>query len=232
MGEARGPHRRVVITGMGVLSSIGNGVERFTEALRAGEVGTSDITRFDATGFPHRRGHQVGEFTPEDWVRHLPVEDVGPAARFAVAAARLALEDARLSPADLREKGRGSIAVGTTDGGVPDIDGLVEAVLPGGLEDMSAESARRVPAGQLAVYVARELGLDNVEATVIATACAAGNYAIGDGLDAVRSGECDYALVGGADALCRKNLALFTALGLVAETECRPFDTGRDGLLL
>ncbi|MFD4947202.1 beta-ketoacyl-[acyl-carrier-protein] synthase family protein [Streptomyces sp. NPDC058409] len=224
--------RRVVITGMGVLSSIGNGVEQFAEALRAGRVGTTEITRFDTEGFPYRRGHQVAGFAPEDWIVHLPLEEVGPAARFAIAATRMALADAGLSPVELQERRRGFIAVGTTDGGIPDLDGVVEAVLPGGLEDMPAEPARRVPASQLSVHVARELRLGNVEAMSIATACAAGNYGIGAGLDAVRSGDCAYALVGGADALCRKNLAGFTRLGLVAETECRPFDADRDGLLL
>ncbi|MGX9890872.1 beta-ketoacyl-[acyl-carrier-protein] synthase family protein [Streptomyces sp. NPDC002276] len=227
-----GRNRRVVITGMGVLSSIGNGVEQFAGALRAGLVGTTRITRFDTEGFPYRRGHQVAGFTPEDWILHLPLEEVGPAARLAIAAARMALSDADLNLADLQEQRRGLIAVGTTDGGNPDLEAVVEAVLPGTLEDMPAELARRVPASQLSVHVARELRLGNVEAMSIATACAAGNYAIGAGLDAVRSGECAYALVGGADVLCRKNLAGFTRLSLIAETECRPFDAERDGLLL
>ncbi|MEV6583958.1 beta-ketoacyl-[acyl-carrier-protein] synthase family protein [Streptomyces sp. NPDC051582] len=227
-----GRRRRVVITGMGVLSSIGNGVGPFTDALRAGRAGTDDITRFDTREFPHRRGHQVADFKPGDWVHNLPLEEVGPAAAFAIAATRMALTDAGLDATELHKRRRGFIAVGTTDGGVPDLDGIVEAVLPGGLEDMPATLARRVPASQLSVHLARELGLRNVEAISIATACAAGNYAIGAGLDAVRSGEADYALVGGADVLCRKTLAGFTRLGLVAEDECRPFDTERDGLLL
>ncbi|MGW2046480.1 beta-ketoacyl-[acyl-carrier-protein] synthase family protein [Streptomyces sp. NPDC001858] len=232
MGEAlSGDRRRVVITGIGVLSSIGNGVECFTDALRAGRTGTAEITQFDVEGFPHRRGHQVRDFTPEAWVRRLPLEDVGRASQFAIAATRMALRDAGLdSPGPAAR--RGVITVGTTDGGVPDLDRIVETVLPGGLEDMPALPARRVSAAQLSVHVARELRLDDVEATTIATACAAGNYAIGNGFDAVRSGESDYALVGGADALCRKTLVGFTRLRLVAAEECRPFDTERDGLLV
>ncbi|WP_250404604.1 beta-ketoacyl-[acyl-carrier-protein] synthase family protein [Streptomyces cellostaticus] len=230
--STNGRRRRVVVTGMGVLSSIGNGVGPFTDALRAGRVGTTDITRFDTREFPRRRGHQVADFEPGDWIHNLPLDEVGPAAAFAIAATRMAMSDAGLSTSELHKRRRGFIAVGTTDGGVPDLDGVVEAVLPGGLEDMPAVLARRVPASQLSVHLARELGLRNVEAVSIATACAAGNYAIGAGLDAVRSGEADYALVGGADVLCRKTLAGFTRLGLVAEEECRPFDAGRDGLLL
>ncbi|MFB6812166.1 beta-ketoacyl-[acyl-carrier-protein] synthase family protein [Streptomyces sp. NPDC056387] len=227
-----GRRRRVVITGMGVLSSIGNGIGPFTDALRAGRAGTTDITRFDTRDFPQRRGHQVTDFEPGDWIHRLPLEEVGPAAQFAIAATRMALSDAGLATSELHKRRRGFIAVGTTDGGVPDLDAIVEAVLPGGLEDMPTVLARRVPASQLSVHLARELGLGNVEAVSIATACAAGNYAIGAGLDAVRTGEADYALVGGSDVLCRKTLAGFTRLGLVAEEECRPFDAGRDGLLL
>jgi 3-oxoacyl-[acyl-carrier-protein] synthase II len=67
--------------------------------------------------------------------------------------------------------------------------------------------------------------------SVLGTACAAGNYAIGDGFDAVRFGEADYALVGGSDALARRTFAGFSRLGLVASDRCRPFDAEREGLL-
>ncbi|WP_203935344.1 beta-ketoacyl-[acyl-carrier-protein] synthase family protein, partial [Virgisporangium ochraceum] len=78
---------------------------------------------------------------------------------------------------------------------------------------------------------AQELGLSDVEAVTIPTACAAGNYAIGYGFDAVRSGEVDFALCGGADAMCRKTFAGFYRLGTIAPDLVRPFDADRKGIL-
>ena len=142
----------------------------------------------------------------------------------------MALEDAGVTEAGLRAK-RGMVVVGTTDGEGHDLDQMVEASLHGGPESMGPEIARRAPAPRLSLSIAHEFELSDVEVFTLPTACAAGNYALGTGFDAVRSGEVDYALVGGADALCRKTFAGFYRLGLVASDECRPFDEERDGLL-
>jgi 3-oxoacyl-[acyl-carrier-protein] synthase II len=79
--------------------------------------------------------------------------------------------------------------------------------------------------------VAEEFGLCDTEAVTLPTACAAGNYAIGYGCDALRSGEVEVALVGGADAICRKTFAGFYRLGTIAPEHCRPFDSARQGIL-
>ncbi|MEV6399597.1 beta-ketoacyl-[acyl-carrier-protein] synthase family protein [Streptomyces sp. NPDC051907] len=223
-------HRRVVLTGCGVLSSIGTGVAEFTAALRAGRVGTGDITVFDATGFAARRGHQVNGFEASARLRALRPEDSGRASQFSAAAARMALEDAGLTEEQLRER-RGTIVIGTTDGEVGELDLLAESALSIGLAAFTGRAMSRSATGSLALSVARELGLSDVETGTVATACAAGNYAIGSGFDAVRSGEAEWALVGGADALNRKTFAGFSRLGLIDPQECRPFDSERKGLL-
>jgi 3-oxoacyl-[acyl-carrier-protein] synthase II len=92
-------------------------------------------------------------------------------------------------------------------------------------------SARRIPAPLLSAAAARELGLTNVEAVTIGTACSAGNYSIGNGLDAIRVGDADIALCGGADAICRKTFTTFYRLGTIAPDRCRPFDSQRRGIL-
>lgn len=84
---------------------------------------------------------------------------------------------------------------------------------------------------QLSVRVAREPGLTDVEAVTLPMACAAGNYAIGYGADVIRSGDAAFALVGGADAVCRKTFAGFYRLGTIAPERCRPFDADRQGIL-
>ncbi|MFB8237923.1 beta-ketoacyl-[acyl-carrier-protein] synthase family protein [Kitasatospora purpeofusca] len=229
MSGRAGP-RRVVITGLGVVSSIGTGAGEFLEGLRGGSSGAKPITVFDVEGFDHANGCEVVGFEPERWIRQLPVERLGRATQYSVAAARMAVEDAGLDLEVWRSR-PGVVTVGTTDGESRDLDHMVEAEVLHGPEHMAPESARRVAAGRLSAAIAQELRLADVEAVTIPTACAAGNYAIGYGFDAVRSGEAEYALCGGADAMCRKTFSGFYRLGTIAPDRCRPFDIDRQGIL-
>jgi 3-oxoacyl-[acyl-carrier-protein] synthase II len=226
-GEAR---HRVVLTGFGVVSSIGLGVAEFLQGLREGRSGAKPITVFDTEGFSHSTGCEVTRFDPARWVKELDLVQLGRATQFSVAAARMALEDSGLDLARLREQ-RGLISIGTTDGESYDLDQLVEAEISEGPERMDPTAVRRVPAGRLSVAIAQELGLSDVEAVTVPTACAAGNYAIGYGFDAVASGEAEFAFCGGADAMCRKTFTGFYRLGTIAPDRCQPFDVDRKGIL-
>jgi 3-oxoacyl-[acyl-carrier-protein] synthase II len=222
--------RRVVVTGLGVVSSIATGRAAFAAALRAGRSGVRPISVFGTEGFEHTNGCEVTGFDPRDWIRRTRADELGRASQFAVAAARMAVDDAGLAEDSLRGP-RGIVCVGTTDGGAHDLDHLVETEAAHGPAAMDPVRARRSPASRLSVAVAQELGLTNVEALTVATACSAGNYAIGNGFDAVRTGDADFALCGGADAMCRKTFAGFYRLGTVAPDCCRPFDKDRKGIL-
>ncbi|MCP2256518.1 3-oxoacyl-[acyl-carrier-protein] synthase II [Streptoalloteichus tenebrarius] len=221
---------RVVVTGCGVVCPTALGVEEFARALREGREGARPISLFDTTGFAHSHGCEVTGFDPRRWLRELPSDRVGRASQFAAAAGRMAVEDAGLDLDALRAL-RGVVAVGTTDGGSHELDQAVEMEIARGPSGMDPALVRRIPAGALSVSVARELRLSRVDAVTLGTACAAGNYAIGAGLDALRSGEVDFALCGGADALCRRNFTGFYRLGLVAPRHCQPFDANRRGIL-
>nr|WP_307872941.1 beta-ketoacyl-[acyl-carrier-protein] synthase family protein [Actinoplanes ovalisporus] len=221
---------RVVLTGLGVVSSVGLGVTEFGTALRAGRSGARPITRFDTAGFERTNGCEVVGFEPGEWVRNVPVDALGRAAQFSVAAARMALQDAGADVSELRDR-PGVISVGTTDGESYDLDHLVEAEVNSGPENFDRARVARIPASRLSAGVAQEFGLTDVEAITIPTACAAGNYAIGYGFDAVRAGEAEYALCGGADAMCRKTFAGFYRVGTVAPERCQPFDIDRKGIL-
>lgn len=221
---------RVVITGLGVVSSVGIGVGEFLDAMQSGRQGVRPITSFDTTGFPNANGCEVEGFDPRQWIRHHDPAELGRASQFAAAAARMAVADAGLTEESLRQR-VGLIAVGTTDGESRDLDELMYMQLDGGPEAMDAALAQRVPAGRLSSTVARELAIVDVEAVTIATACAAGNYAIGYGADALRGEDVDFALVGGADAVCRKTFAGFFRVGTIAADCCSPFDVDRDGIL-
>jgi len=222
--------RRVVITGLGVFSSIGTGAAEFAAALRAGVSGRAPLTAFDTTGYAHSYGCPVRSFDPARWLRRVRPSELGRAAAMSASAARMATDDAGLIAADLRAV-RCHVCVGTTEGGAFELDQLTSSWLEDGPERMDPALARRVPAQSLSVAVARELDLTDAEISTIGTACSAGNYAIGDGFDAIATGEAEFALCGGADAIARKTFTIFYRLGLIAPDHCRPFDSGRQGIL-
>jgi len=218
-----------VISGLGAVSSIGISVTEFLAGLRAGRSEVRPISAFDTTGFEHANGCEIAGFEPERWIERLDPGELGRAARFAVAAARMAAGHAGLTPQVLAAS-RVLVAVGTTDGETRDLDRLVaqDAAEPGA---MAPRIARRASASRLSASVAREFALADAEAVTIPTACAAGNYAIGYGLDAIRAGDADLAFCGGADAVCLKTFAGFYRLGTIAPDRCRPFDLDRKGIL-
>ncbi|MEU3712662.1 beta-ketoacyl-[acyl-carrier-protein] synthase family protein [Streptomyces catenulae] len=224
------PARRVVITGLGTVSSIGLGVTAFLDGLRSGRSGVKPITAFDTTGFAHANGCEVTGFDPAEWIHRVDATELGRATQFSVAAARMAVADAGLTPEELRAR-RALVSVGTTDAESRDLDALVDVELREGPERLPATVVRRAQAGRLSTGIVRELALTDVEALTLPTACAAGNYAIGSGFDAIRGGEVEVALCGGADAVCRKTFAGFYRLGTIAPEVCQPFDKDRKGIL-
>ncbi|MGW6905208.1 beta-ketoacyl-[acyl-carrier-protein] synthase family protein [Streptomyces sp. NPDC054940] len=222
--------RQVVITGLGLVTSIGLGAEEFLAGLRAGRSGAKPITAFDTTGFAHSYGCEVADFDPAEWIRTFQPEELGRATQFSVAAANMAVADAGIDAEELRGR-RTMVSVGTTDAESRDLDLLVGEQLDKGPEHLTPGVARRAHASRLSTSIVRELGLTDVEALTIPTACAAGNYAIGSGYDAIRAGDVDVALCGGADAVCRKTFAGFYRLGTIAPEVCQPFDRDRKGIL-
>lgn len=222
--------RRVVITGLGIVSSIGVGVPDFVHGLRSGRSGAKPITSFDTAGFEYANGCEIVGFDPACLIANVPVEELGRASQFSVAAARMAVADSGLADDYLRSRSC-QISIGTTDGESRDLDDLTELQVRKGWAALDPAVARRIPAGRLSIAVARELRLADAEATTIATACSAGNYSIGNGFDAIRVGDADIALCGGADAVCRKTFAAFYRLGTIAPDCCRPFDRDRQGIL-
>ncbi|MEU1806341.1 beta-ketoacyl-[acyl-carrier-protein] synthase family protein [Streptomyces sp. NPDC019937] len=222
--------RRVVVTGLGAVSGIGIGTAEFLAGLRAGKSAARPVTAFDTEGFEHAVACEVPDFEPGRWIRNLDVENLGRASQFSVAAARMAVADAGIAEDALRAL-PSLISIGTTDGESGDLDQLVETEVDLGPERMDPTVARRVPAGRLSAVIAAEFGLTRTEAVTLPTACAAGNYAIGYGYDAIRAGDVEIALCGGADALCRKTFTGFYRLGTIAPERCQPFDKDRKGIL-
>ena len=191
--------RRVVVTGLGAVSGIGVGTAEFLAGLRAGKSAARPVTAFDTEGFEHAMACEVPDFEPGRWIHNLDIENLGRASQFSVAAARMAVADAGIAEDALRAV-PSLISIGTTDGESGDLDQLVETELDLGPERMDPTVARRVPAGRLSATIAEEFALSRTEAVTLPTACAAGNYAIGYGYDAIRAGDVEIALCGGAEA--------------------------------
>lgn len=227
----RAGDRRVVVTGMGVISGLGTGTTQFAQSLRAGRSGIGPLDEFEKAGFPHGNVGEVGRFDAADWFRVEDLREYGRAAQFAVAACRLAVQEAGLEEEELR-RARVLVSVGTTDGGIREIDQLAELRHRTGEIAPDPDIARRTGAERLSDAVVNELQLEDVESVTVPTACAAGNYAVGQGLDALRTGAADVALCGGADALSRKTFAGFYRLGAMAPDVCRPFDAERKGMIV
>lgn len=221
--------QRVVITGLGAVTSVGLGAEAFRDALLRGASGISQITGFDTTGFPVDRGGEVRGFDPAAWVRRLDPNDLGRSSQFSIAAARMALEDAGAGAESLPRE-RCGVSLGTTEGESRSEYMLVEQWVRSGPGTLSPEIIRQTPADRIANSVAREFDLHG-DAVTLSTACAAGNYAIGHAYDLIKLGETDAMLCGGVDALSRNALAGFYRVGAVAPDVCRPFDLNREGIL-
>jgi 3-oxoacyl-[acyl-carrier-protein] synthase II len=223
------PEERVVVTGLGPVSSIGIGIDAFAAALRAGRSGVSRIASFDPTGFPVEYAGEVHDFEPRRLLRRLDPAVWGRSAQLAAAAARLALADADLDPASIPAHRIGAV-VGTTSGESQVIDALAAQIVADGPTGMAPHLLEQLPAGRLAEAVSTELGLGG-ETLTLTTACSASNYAIGYGYDCLVAGEADVMLAGGADSVCRWAHAGFFRLGALAERACRPFDRDRAGIL-
>jgi 3-oxoacyl-[acyl-carrier-protein] synthase II len=221
--------RRVVVSGIGVITAIGEGRDLFWTALREGRCGVSPVTRFDTRLYDVHNGAEIHTFNPEHYMRRLPTDEIGRASQFAIAASRLALDDAAIDPVAVM-RGRIGVSIGTTSGEPQFIEALDDALMAGRPQTIDGRFVREYPSHVLAVHVAAEFGLRGVAVT-IATACAAGNGALAYAFDAIRAGSADVMLAGGTDAFSRITYAGFARLGAIAPERCQPFDSGRKGMI-
>lgn len=223
---------RVVVTGLGAVTPVGAGREEVWDNLLAGQSGFAPVESFDTSRFSVHVGAEVRGFDPAPWVRTLDPANLGRASQLAVAAARMALEDARIDPADPEgfRPERAGVVMGTTSGEPREVERFDDRFLAGEIDRVGPEFMSLYPCHMIAAHVARELGLGGV-CTMIPTACAAGNYAIAHALDLLRRGRADLMLAGGADAFSRITYSGFARLGAIAPERCQPFDRNRKGMI-
>jgi 3-oxoacyl-[acyl-carrier-protein] synthase II len=242
--------KKVVVTGMGVISPVGNSPGEFRDALKAGKSGVGRITAFDTSGFDVTIAAEVKDFDPSRWIEKKDARKMARFTQFAAAAAVQALEDAKLiDPAGpAGESGRRRIKSDPAKTCVVLGNGI------GGFEIMSEsfrklfyEGPRRMLPLTIPLIISNEaagnvsilFGIEGPAYTQV-TACASGADALGQAMDLIRSGRCDVAVAGGTEAcIVPFGVGGFQMLKALSTKRCetpekasRPFDADRDGFVL
>ena len=228
--------RRVVITGMGAITPLGNSVEEFWQGCLEGRSGICYTTAFDASPYPARISGEVKDFDPKDYMEARDARRMARFSQFAVAATRQALEDAGLE-LDKEDRTRLGVILGNGIGAFSNIEEAVHAIRDkGGMRIDPFFIPKMLPnmaAGQLSMV----FGIKGYSNTVI-TACAAGTQALGEAMDLIRWGRADVMLCGGTEApLCEVGLCGFAVMRALStrndppEKASRPYDATRDGFV-
>lgn len=226
-----------MVTGLGVITPIGVSHDAMWQGLRAQRSAVRSIDRFDPTPFRSHNAAQVDDFVPTDFLEKKRARRLDRFGHFSVAAARLALDDARI---DLGTENRERIGamMGTALGGVGFAEEQCANYLHGGLRAVDPTLALAVFGGAASCNIAIELGVQGPNSTN-AMSCASGTIAIGDAFRAVRDGYADVMLCGGSEAplspLCFGAFAIIRAMSTRNEDPehaSRPFDRGRDGFVM
>jgi 3-oxoacyl-[acyl-carrier-protein] synthase II len=221
--------RRIVVTGIGVITPIGTGRERFWSNLLEGRSGIRMVQSFDTSSYSVHRGAEVHDFEIENYVSNLDAAHLGRASQFAIAAARLALADANVEIASL-DLERAGVSMGTTSGEPREVERFDDLFVSKKLDRVGPEFLALYPSHVIAAHIARELRFAGVN-IMIPTACAAGNYAIAHAFDVLRAGRADIMLAGGSDSFSRITYTGFAQLGAIAPEVCQPFDRYRKGMI-
>ncbi|MDP2912824.1 MAG: beta-ketoacyl-ACP synthase II [Candidatus Omnitrophota bacterium] len=234
--------RRVVVTGLGVVSPVGNNTEAFWKSLLEGKSGVNRITRFDPTYFTSKIAAEVKDFDPAPYLSPKEIKRTDRFVQFAVVSSKMAIIDSAI---DLNKEDRNRIGVliGSGIGGLHTVEiehrQFIELGPEKGPDRISPFLIPMLIVNMAAGQVSITLGLKGPNSAV-ATACATANHAIGDGLRIIQRGDADLMMCGGAEAaithmgfggFCALK-ALSTAYNDQPERASRPFDKGRDGFVM
>jgi 3-oxoacyl-[acyl-carrier-protein] synthase II len=239
--------KRVVVTGMGAISPLGNSVEDFCAALKAGKSGIGPITAFDTTDFDVKIAGEVKNFDPGLWIDKKEARKMCRFTQFAVSAAAQALIDAGLmgepdaegKKTVKSEAERTGIVIGNGIGGFEVVSESHKKLFNDGPKRMLPLTVPMMIPNEAAGNISMMFGTKGPAYTQV-TACAAGTDAIGQGLDLIRSGRCDVVIAGGTEAVIvpfaiggfQMLKALSTKRCNEPEKASRPFDADRDGFVM
>lgn len=228
--------RRVVVTGLGAVTPIGNSVQEFWEGIREGKTGIGPITRFDAGEYKVRLVAEVRDFDPKKYMEPKMVRRMAPFAQYAVAAAKEAFEDAGLDM-EKEDPFRAGVIIGSGVGDLYQVELCYDKILTKGPGRVPPLMVPLMISNMAAGNVSIQLGLRGKCSDVV-TACASGTHSIGDAFRAIQYGDAEIMLAGGAEScICPTGVAGFDALTALTETDdparaSIPFDKDRDGFVL
>ena len=232
----RDSRARVVVTGMGALSPLGGSVEELWSGLVEGRSGVGPMTLCDPADFPCRIAGEVTGFDPRQFIDGKEARRMARFSQLAVAAAGLAIEDAGLD-LSREDPERLGVVMGNGNGGFPTTEENARILFERGGMRVSPFFIPMILPNMAAANISRLYGLKGYTSTVI-TACAAGNQAIGDAVEAVRRGAADVVLGGGCEAgISHLGLGGFNVIKALTrqndppERASRPFDARRDGFV-
>jgi 3-oxoacyl-[acyl-carrier-protein] synthase II len=232
-----GNGRRVVVTGIGLVSSLGISTDANWDALCAGRSGIGPITRFDASGFSTRIAGEVKDFDPLQFIEKKDVKKMDIFIQFAIAAADGAMSDSALAITPANDT-RVGVLIASGIGGFTTIEREHKAFLDGGPRKISPffipSAIINLAAGQVSI----RFGAKGPNSATC-TACTASAHAIGDAYEIIKRGSADAMIAGGSEAaVCAMGIGGFAALRALStrndepERASRPFDRDRDGFVL
>jgi 3-oxoacyl-[acyl-carrier-protein] synthase II len=230
--------RRVVVTGIGCLSALGPDTASFWDGLIKGRSGISRLTRFDPTDFPSKVGGEIRDFDPGKFMDPKEAKRNDRYTQYAVAAARMAIEDAQVDTTKLDAE-RFGVIIGSGIGGMETIENQARVLIERGPSRVSPFTIPSLIANIASGVVAIEFQAKSVNFGVV-SACASGSHALGEAMRHIRDGHADIMLSGGSEACITRlsyagfcNMkAMSTDFNDTPEKASRPFDKLRDGFVM
>lgn len=225
------------MTGIGLVTPLGLGTAENWAALMTGRSGIGPLTRFDASSFPVRIAAQVPDFDPLQFIERKEVKRTDRFVQYALAAAQMAMDDARL-PIDDGNRDRIGVLLGVGMGGIETIEENLFAFFEGGVRKLSPFFIPRLIANMAPGQIAMRFGARGTNFATV-SACASGSHAIGEAFRAIRLGYQEAMITGGAEAcVTPTGVGGFAAMRALSTRNdeparaSRPFDKGRDGFVV
>jgi 3-oxoacyl-[acyl-carrier-protein] synthase II len=229
--------RRVVVTGVGVISALGTGVEKNWSALMQGKSGIGRITRFDASELPTQIAGEVKDFNPEEFIDKKEVKKMDLFIQYGLAAAELAMADSGLVVNEENAE-RVGVLVGAGLGGLPAIEKYHSAMLEGGYKKVSPFFIPMLIINLAPGYISMRFGAKGPNLSSV-SACATGTHSIGDAFRMIQRGDADAMITGGTEAtITPLAIAGFNVMRALStrnddpQGASRPFEKNRDGFVM
>ncbi len=229
--------RRVVITGMGVVSPIGTGLQKFWDGLLTGANGVDFVTSFDITNYSSKMAAEVKDFNCEEFIDKKDAKRMDRFTQFGVAAAKMALKDSGIN-LDSVDRDMLGVILGSGIGGIQTLEAQYDVLKAKGPNRVSPLLVPMMIGNMAAGQIAIQVGARGVNYTIV-TACASANHAIGEAFETIKRGAQNIMLTGGAEAAITpltyagfSSLRAFSQRNDDVKTASRPFNKDRDGFVI